>query len=141
MRSIFVNLPVKDLAASRRFFESLGFSFNEQFTDETATCMVIEENIFAMLITEPRFETFINGGISRSGVEALFCLSCDSREAVDQTLAKAMASGASAWKPNFDHGWMYGGSFQDLDGHVWELAWMDPAIAESGPPAEVAEPA
>lgn len=141
MRSIFVNLPVKNLAASRRFFESLGFAFNEQFTDETATCMVIEENIFAMLLTEPKFESFINGEISRAGTEALLCLSCDSREAVDQILSKAMAGGAQPWKPNFDHGWMYGGSFQDLDGHVWELAWMDSAIAEAGPPAEVAEPA
>ena len=128
MRMIFVNLPVKDLEASKAFFSALGFSFNAQFTDETAACMVIDENIFAMLLTEAKFRDFINGEIApASATEVLTCLSCESRAEVDETLSKAMAAGGKAWKPTQDHGFMYGASFQDLDGHVWELVWMDQA--------------
>ena len=143
MRMIFVNLPVKDLDASMRFFGALGFTFNPNFTDETAACMVIEENIFAMLLIEEKFRTFITGEISDATrtTEVLTCLSCDSRQHVDDTLAKAFAAGATSWKPVMDYGFMYGGSFQDLDGHVWELAWMDPAASEQGPEARAAEPA
>lgn len=141
MRMIFVNLPVKDLESSKRFFGGLGFTFNPRFTDEKAACMVIEENIFAMLITEAYFKTFINGDISRSGTEVLTCLSCDSREQLDDIMANALASGGKPWKPVQDHGWMYQGSFEDPDGHVWELAWMDPAAAAASPPETAAEPA
>jgi predicted lactoylglutathione lyase len=142
MRMIFVNLPVKDLDASKRFFSALGFTFNPQFTDDTAACMVIEENIFAMLLTEPKFQGFINGEISDASKtkEVLICLSCDSRAAVDDLLGRALSSGGQAWKPNTDYGMMYGASFQDPDGHVWELMWMDPAAVQ-GAQAEVAEPA
>jgi predicted lactoylglutathione lyase len=126
MRMIFVNLPVKDLDASKAFFAELGFTFNPQYTDETAACMVIEENIFAMLLTEPRFKDFINGDISdaTSTKEVLITLSTDSREQLDETIEKALTAGGKSWKPSFDMGPMYGGSFQDLDGHVWELAYM-----------------
>ena len=129
MRSIFVNLPVKDLEASKRFFGALGFTFNPQFTDETATCMVIEENIFAMLLTEPKFRTFITGDIADAtrSKEVLVALSADSREAIDEMMGKVLAEGGKTYRPAQDHGFMYESSFQDLDGHVWELVWMDPA--------------
>lgn len=129
MRMIFVNLPVKSVAASRQFFGSLGFGFNEQFSDENTTCMVIEENIFAMLMEHVRFQDFITGEISDAtkATEVLTCLSADSRAQVDDTLAKALAAGGKPWKPILDMGPMYGCSFQDLDGHVWELMYMDQA--------------
>ncbi|KQW72204.1 glyoxalase [Phenylobacterium sp. Root77] len=129
MRMIFVNLPVKSVAASRQFFGALGFGFNEQFSDENTTCMVIEENIFAMLMEHVRFQDFITGEISDAtkATEVLTCLSADSRAQVDDTLAKALAAGGKSWKPILDMGPMYGCSFQDLDGHVWELMYMDQA--------------
>ncbi|WP_019907048.1 VOC family protein [Methylobacterium sp. 77] len=129
MRMIFVNLPVKDLEASKSFFDALGFAFNPAFTDENAACMVVSESIFVMLLVEARFRDFIKGEISdaRKATEVLTCLSCESRDEVDETLAKALAAGATPWKPNMDYGFMYGCSFQDLDGHVWELMYMDPA--------------
>ncbi|MCC0807984.1 glyoxalase [Methylobacterium sp. W2] len=129
MRVIFINLPVKDLEASKTFFGALGFTFNPAFTDETAACMVVSDSIFVMLLTEPRFRDFITGDISDAtkATEVLTCLSCESRQEVDDTLAKALAAGAKPWKPNTDYGFMYGCSFQDLDGHVWELMHMDPA--------------
>lgn len=126
MRMIFVNLPVKDVEASKQFFTALGFSFNPMFSDETTACLVIEENICAMLMAEERFATFINGEIADPATtEVLTCLSCDSREQVDETLSKALAAGGGEWKPVMDEGPMYGGSFRDLDGHVWELVYMD----------------
>lgn len=134
MRMIFVNLPVKDLEASRAFFGALGFSFNPNFSDADAACMVVADNIFVMLLTEPRFRDFITGAISdaHAATEVLTCLSAGSRAEIDDLLAKALAAGAKPWKPAQDHGFMYGASFQDLDGHVWELMWMDPAAV---PPA------
>ncbi|KAA6214019.1 glyoxalase [Streptomyces albofaciens JCM 4342] len=126
MRMIFVNLPVKDIEASREFFTHLGFTFNPQFSDEHTLCMVVEENIYVMLLQEDRFRDFINGDISDAAKtkEVLTCLSCDSRSEVDAVLAKAREAGATAWKPVMEEGPMYGGSFQDLDGHVWELMHM-----------------
>ncbi|MEA2270798.1 MAG: uncharacterized protein QOC64_3408, partial [Solirubrobacteraceae bacterium] len=123
MRMIFVNLPVKDLQASRGFFSELGFEFNPQFSDDKAACMVVDENIFVMLLVEERFRDFINGEIADAtkATEAITALSADSREQIDETLAKALAAGGKPWKPVMDEGPMYGGSFQDLDGHVWEL--------------------
>ena len=127
MRHIYVNLPVKDLEASKRFFGALGFEFNPRFSDDGAACMIVEENIGVMLLSEPRFQGFITGEISDANraTEVLTCLSADSREAVDDILAKALAAGARPWKPVMDYGTMYGASFQDLDGHVWELMYMD----------------
>lgn len=140
MRMIFVNLPVASVAASRKFFGALGFTFNEQFSNENSTCMVIEENIFAMLLEHARFSDFINGEISDAtkATEVLTCLSASSRAEVDDTLAKALAAGAKPWKPNIDMGPMYGCSFQDLDGHVWELMYMDEAAMAAQAEASVA---
>jgi uncharacterized protein len=137
MRMIFVNLPVKDLAATKAFFAALGFSFNDAFSDDKCAYVVVEENIGVMLQTHDRFRDFITGEISDTarGVEVLNCLSADSRAEVEDLLAKALAAGAKPWKPAIDYGSMYGVSFQDLDGHVWEVMWMDPA-AVANPPAE-----
>ncbi|GBU19970.1 MULTISPECIES: VOC family protein [Methylobacterium] len=133
MRMIFVNLPVRDLPAARTFFGALGFSFNEQFSDDAAACMVVSETIFVMLLTEPRFRDFITGEIADGFKvkEVLTCLSAESREAVDDMLAKALAAGARPWKPAMDYGFMYGISFQDLDGHVWEVMHMDMSGAQA----------
>lgn len=126
MRTIFVNLPVKDLEASKGFFGELGFEFNPEFSDDTAACMIIDENIFAMLLVEDRFKHFINGEIAdTSTTEVLNCLSVDSREQVDETVAKAIAAGGKPWKPILEEGPMYSGSFQDRDGHVWELLHIE----------------
>lgn len=140
MRMIFVNLPVKSVEASREFFGALGFTFNEQFSNENSTCMVIEENIFAMLLEHDRFKDFINGEISDASkaTEVLTCLSAGSRAEVDDTLAKALAAGAKPWKPNIDMGPMYGCTFQDIDGHVWELMYMDEAAMAAQAEASVA---
>jgi uncharacterized protein len=126
MRMIFVNLPVKDLGASKRFFGALGFDFNPRFSDDRAACMVVESNIFVMLLEEERFKEFIVGEISDAtrATEVLTCLSADSRRDVDDMLAKALAAGGKPWKPIMNFGPMYGCSFQDLDGHVWEVMHM-----------------
>ena len=134
MRMIFVNLPVKDLEASKGFFAALGFGFNDQFTDHTAACMVVEQNIYVMLLTEARFRDFINGeiGDATKATEVLTCLSAASRDEVDAILSKALAAGAKPWKPVMEYGPMYGCSFQDLDGHVWEVMHM---AADAAAPA------
>lgn len=127
MRMIFVNLPVKDLDASKRFYGELGFECNPEYTDETAACMVVDENIFVMLLTHDKFREFINGEIAdaTATTEVLTALSAESREEVDQLLEKALAAGGRPWKPKMEQGPMYGASFQDLDGHVWELMHME----------------
>lgn len=129
---IFVNLPVKDLARSREFFSKLGYSFNEQFSDETGACLVIRESIFAMLLTHEKFKVFMPKGNSlvdaKKSTEVLIALFCESREEVDAQLEKAVAAGGSTFNEPQEHGFMYGRDFQDLDGHVWELFWMDPAF-------------
>jgi hypothetical protein len=134
---IFVNLPVKDAAASRQFFSALGFTPNPQFSDETTSCMVVEENIILMLLEEARFKDFIVGEISDTakGIEVLTCLSCSSRDEVKSLTEKAFAAGGKPWKDPQDLGFMYGWSFRDLDGHVFELNWMDPAALQSAPEA------
>ncbi|MEH0197882.1 VOC family protein [Caulobacter sp. CCNWLY153] len=134
MRMIFVNLPVADLARSKAFFEALGFSINPQFSDETAACVVVSETIFVMLLTHDKFRQFITGeiGDAHAATEVLTCLSAESREEVDDLLAKALANGGKAWKPIMDMGPMYGASFQDPDGHVWELMYMDMAAMQQG---------
>ena len=127
MRMIFVNLPVKDLEASRRFFGELGFEFDPQFSDDSAACMVVDQNIFVMLLVEERFRDFITGDIAdaTSATEVLTCLSAESRQEVDQLVEKAIAAGGKPWKPTLEEGPMYGGSFQDPDGHVWEILYME----------------
>lgn len=128
MRMIFVNLPIKNLDASRTFFAALGFSFNPEFSDNTCACMVVEENIYVMLLTETRFRDFITGDVANAhrNTEVITCLSADSRAEVDKTYSLAIAAGGRPWKPTMDLGPMYGCSFQDLDGHVWELMHMAP---------------
>jgi uncharacterized protein len=130
-RKIFVNLPIKDMERSQAFFRALGFSFNPQFTNEQGACMVISEDIFTMLLVEPFFQTFTKKPISdaKKSTEVLVCLSCDSREEVDALVKKALAAGGSAPNAPQDHGFMYAHGFEDLDGHVWELVWMDPNAA------------
>ncbi len=126
MRMIFVSLPVKDLASSTAFFTGLGFEFNAEFSDDYATCMVVDQNIYVMLLAEKRFRDFINGEISdaMTATEVITSLSVDSRAQVDELVANAIAAGGKPWKPAIEEGPMYGGSFQDLDGHVWELMHM-----------------
>jgi uncharacterized protein len=125
MRMVFLNLPVKDVAASKAFFTELGFEFNPDFCADAAG-MVIDKNVYVMLMTEKRFADFVSVGVSdaTAATEVLICLSADSREQVDETIAKAVAAGGTSFKPAFEQGPMYGGSFQDIDGHTWELMYM-----------------
>ena len=127
-RMIFVNMGVADLPKSRQFFTSLGFTFNEQFCDETAACLVISEEIFAMLLTHPKMQGFLPKGNTiadaRKTTEMLIALSCENREEVDQLADKALAAGATAYNDPVDYGFMYYRAFQDLDGHIWELTHM-----------------
>lgn len=131
---IFVNLPVRDLDKSVAFFKSLGFSFNPQFTDKTAACMVVSDTIFAMLLTHEKFKVFSPHPIADASkaTEVLLCLSCESREKVDELVKKAVAAGGRTYNKPQDHGMMYGHGFQDLDSHVWELMWMDPSVVKKG---------
>lgn len=127
-RQIFVNLPVRDLDKTKAFFSSLGFSFNQQFTNEQAACMVISENhSYVMLLVEDFFRTFIKKPLAdaRQSTEVLMCLSCESRAEVDDMVAKAIAAGGRAYKEAKDHGFMYEHGFEDLDGHLWEVMHMD----------------
>jgi predicted lactoylglutathione lyase len=129
---IFVNLPVKDLKKSIEFFTKLGFSFNQQFTDETATCMIVTDDIFAMLLTEEKFKTFTPKEIcdAKKYTEVLVALSYDSRSDVDDLVRKAVAAGGSTYNEPQDHGFMYAHGFQDLDGHIWEIFYMDPSFVQ-----------
>lgn len=123
-------MPVKNLQRSMDFFAQLGYSFNQQFTNEKAACMIISEDIYAMLLTEPFFESFIPGkGIAdtANSKETLICLSAESRDAVNSLVDNAVAAGAKQFRQPEEHGFMFGRSFEDLDGHVWEIMWMDPA--------------
>ena len=128
---IFVNLPVKDLKKTMGFFTKLGFKFNPKFTDENAACMVISENIFAMLIIEKFFKTFTKKEISDAtkSTEAILALTADSREKVDEIMRKAIKAGGIEHRDPSDIGWMYGRSFQDVDGHLWEIFYMDESAA------------
>lgn len=130
-RQLFVNLPVKDLERSVRFFTALGFEFNPQFTDENATCMIIGSDCYAMLLVEPFFATFTDKAIvdSTSQVEVINAIGLDSREAVDAMADKALEVGGSAFAEPKDYGFMYQRSFQDPDGHLWEVFHMDQAQA------------
>lgn len=124
---IFVNLPVKNLHKSIEFFSNIGFEFNKQFTDENATCMVISENIFVMLLVEDFFKTFTNKEISDAtkSTEVIVALSAESKEQVDEIVNKALAAGGKTSNDPIDQGFMYSWSFQDIDGHLWEVLYMD----------------
>ncbi|MDQ3731106.1 MAG: VOC family protein [Pseudomonadota bacterium] len=126
---IFVNLPVKDLNKSVEFLTQLGFKFNPQFTDETATCMIVADDIFVMLLTGDKFKTFTPKEIcdATKCTEVLVCLSCDNRGQVDEMVRKAVAAGGTTYNEPQDHGFMYGHGFQDLDGHIWEIIYMEPS--------------
>ncbi|MED1915159.1 VOC family protein [Bacillus thuringiensis] len=126
-KQIFVNLPVKDLNKSIDFFTAIGYEFNPQFTDQNAACLVIGENIFAMLLVEEFFQTFTKKELTDAtrSTEVIVALSADSKEQVDEIVNKALAAGATPSKDPIDHGFMYSWSFQDLDGHLWEFLHMD----------------
>lgn len=131
-QKIFVNLPVRDLAKSMAFFRALGYDFNPQFTDETAACMVVSEDIYTMLLTHVKFQEFTTKliGDGHQSSEVIVCLSCDSRQEVDDIMNKALAAGATTCRPPQDYGFMYGQSFHDPDGHIWEFVWMDPSFVQ-----------
>lgn len=126
-KQIFINLPVKDLKKSMVFFEKLGFSFNMQFTDDSAACLMIGENIYAMLLLEKFFKTFTNKEIAdaKKLTEVLIAIDAESRQSVDEMIRKAVDAGGVTYRNPQDHGWMYGHSFADLDGHQWEVLYMD----------------
>ncbi|MHC5701057.1 VOC family protein [Streptomyces tirandamycinicus] len=129
---IFVNLPVKDLDASKAFWEAVGYTFNPRFTDETAACMVVSDTIFAMLLTEAKFKDFTKKAVAdaATSTEVIVALSAESREKVDALADAALAAGGSPANEPMDHGFMYGRSFQDPDHHIWEVVWMDPKAVE-----------
>ena len=132
-KKIFVNLPVRDLKKSMDFFGKLGFTFNPQFTDETAACMIVSEDIYVMLLTENKFKSFTPKPVcdATKNTEVLVCLSAASRNEVNELVRKAVAAGAKTYKEPEDHGFMYGHGFQDLDGHIWELAFMEPSAIKT----------
>ncbi len=138
-KMIFVNLPVADLPAAQRFYEAVGATNNPQFTDETAACMVFSEAIYVMLLTHEKFAQFTPKRIAdaHQTSEVLIALSADSREGVDEITKKALAAGGREPREKQDFGFMYGRSFEDLDGHIWEPMWMDMEAAT----AAIAEPA
>ncbi len=131
---IFVNLPVKDLKKSIGFFTKLGYTFNPQFTDETGTCMIVSDDVFVMLLTEAKFQGFAPKPIcdARRSTEVLIALTCESREQVNEMVRKAVAAGGSTYNEAQDHGFMLQHGYQDLDGHVWELFYMEPSALQSG---------
>lgn len=139
-KNIFVNLPIQDMARSQAFFTSMGYHFNPQFTNEQGACMVLGDNLYAMLLVGDFFKTFTHKAITdtRESTEVLTCLSCESRAEVDALVAKAVAAGGSAPRPVQDLGFMYSHGFEDLDGHTWELVHMDMAAAQDAPPASPA---
>ncbi|MFF0815133.1 VOC family protein [Rhodococcus sp. NPDC003318] len=131
-RMMFPNLPVSDVTATRKFFGGLGFEFNEQFCDAQTACMVINEKTMVMLLETPRFKDFIADDICDTATarEVLLCVSAESREEVDSLVDAAIDAGGTKWMEAQDHGFMYGRAFRDLDGHVWEVMWMDPSVPQ-----------
>jgi len=142
-RKLFVNLSVKDITRATTFFRALGFTFNPKFSSDNTACMVLSEDGYVMLLAEARFRDFTSRDIcdTRRHTEALFALSATSREEVDTLVHAALASGGSAAQKPMDHGFMYGWSFYDPDGHHWEVFWMDPAAMPSTPEDTSAETA
>ncbi|MHB9858745.1 VOC family protein [Streptomyces sp. YIM S03343] len=129
---IFVNLPIDDVDASKKFFTELGYTINPQFTTDDSVCVVISDTIVAMLLSKQRYSDFTDKEIADSArtSEVLLCLSAESREKVDELVDKAIAAGGTATSEAMDHGFMYGRSFDDIDGHTWEIMWMDPAAVQ-----------
>ena len=142
-RLLFLNLPVADLPAARAFFAALGFDFNEKFCDEGAACMVVSDQAFVMLLQRDRFADFVTRPVADAteATALTACISAESREEVDSLAAAATAAGAGPVKDPQDYGFMYQRSFHDLDGHHWEIAWMDPVAVEKGPAEFAAETA
>ncbi|NML20269.1 glyoxalase/bleomycin resistance/extradiol dioxygenase family protein [Pseudoflavitalea sp. G-6-1-2] len=136
VQQIFINLPVKDLKKTREFFSKLGFTFNEQFSNDEAASMVMGENIYAMLLVEPFFKSFHNKeiGDATKTAQMINAIAVESRAKVDELVDAALASGGSFVKNPQDHGWMYGRSFADINGHQWEVLYMD----ETAVPDDVA---
>lgn len=130
---MFVNLPVKDLGVTVEFFTKLGFTFNQKFTNENATCMIIGKDCFVMLLVEKFFKTFTNKEIcdTKKSIETIVCLSFETRQNVDEIVSKAVAAGGRTYSQPTDHGFMYQHGFQDLDGHTWEVVYMDPSFINS----------
>lgn len=126
-KKIFVNLPVSDLDRSMKFFKKMGYEFNPQFTDETAACMVISDDIYTMLLTNGKFKEFTPKEIADSSktTEVITCLSCDSKDELNSLMEKALSAGATENNEAKDYGFMYQRSYSDLDGHIWELVWMN----------------
>ena len=141
-RMIFVNLPVKDLEASKKFFAALGFEFDQRITDETATGMIVNEQSYVMLLTEAKFASFTTKPTvdATTATEAIVAVSAEDRESVDSFADAALAAGAARASEPLDYGFMYSRSFYDLDGHYWEAVWMDPAALEQAP-AEIRQTA
>lgn len=137
VKQIFVNLIVKDLEATKTFWAKLGFTFNPQFTDQNAAALVLGENIYAMLLLPTFFTRFTKKELvdSRTSTEAINCLGVDSRAEVDQIMTAALANGGAETRPAEDYGWMYTRSFEDLDGHQWEVCYMDTANLPANPAA------
>ena len=131
---IFVNLPVKDLTQSIEFFTTLGFKVNPQFTDETAACLRVGEDIFVMLLTQDKFKAFTPKEIcdATKSTEVLVCLSAESRDKVNEMVHTAVAAGGTTYNEPQDHDFMYGHGFQDLDGHIWEIIYMEPSAINQG---------
>jgi uncharacterized protein len=139
-RKIFVNLAVRDLKRAKAFFSALGFDYDQKFTDDNAACMIISDEAYVMLLAESFFKTFTTREVCDTSrqTEALIALSCVSRNQVDELVKKATDAGGRDAMPAQDHGFMYGRSFYDLDGHHWEAVWMDPKAVELGPEAYMA---
>ena len=127
-KQIYLNIAVDNLERSKAFFSKLGFTFEPKFTDQNAACMIVGENIFTMLLTKPFFSNFTSKPLvdASKSTEALICLSCDSRDEVDDLVAKAIAAGGTAPRQPQDYGFMYSHGFEDPDGHIWEFAYLDP---------------
>jgi uncharacterized protein len=140
-RLLFLNLPVADLAASRAFFAELGFGFNEKFCDEGAACMIVSDQAYVMLLQRDRFAEFVTKPLADPAETTALtaCVSAESREEVDALADAAGRAGAGDGKGPRDYGFMYQRSFHDLDGHLWEIAWMDPVAVEKGPAEFAAE--
>jgi len=132
MKRLFINLPVRDLETSKLFFTKLGFELNPKFSDDKGACLVVNEYACVMLLTQPFFKTFTRNAIAdtKLSTETLVCFSVDSRAEVDRAVERALVNGGKEAMPPQDHGFMYGRSFYDLDGHHWEVMWMDPAAAQ-----------
>ncbi|MBS1984475.1 MAG: VOC family protein [Bdellovibrionales bacterium] len=131
-QQIYINLPVKNLSKAMQFFTHIGFAFNLKFTNATGACMIVGENIYVMLLAENFFRTFTTKSIcdAKESTEVLICISAESRESVDEMITRARQAGGAVTRQPQDHGFMYGHGFEDLDGHIWEVIYMDPSTSQ-----------